>query len=29
MKDYQQPEDLTGPGGVMEELTKRRFVVSA
>ena len=22
MKDYQRPEDLTGPGGIMEQLTK-------
>src|SRR6266446_4898888 len=23
MKGYQRPEDLTGPGGIMEQLTKR------
>jgi putative transposase len=23
MKGYQRPKDLTGPGGVMEQLTKR------
>ena len=25
MKDYQRPEDLTGPGGIMEQLTKRLY----
>jgi putative transposase len=25
MKGYQKPEDLTGPGGIMEELTKRLY----
>src|SRR3979411_1462022 len=25
MKDYQRPEDLTGPGGIMEELHKRLY----
>src|SRR5258707_4934640 len=25
MKGYQRPEDLTGPGGIMEQLTKRLY----
>jgi putative transposase len=25
MKGYQKPEDLTGPGGIMEQLTKRLY----
>ena len=25
MKDYQRPEDLTGPGGILEELHKRLY----
>src|SRR5258708_1548389 len=25
MKDYQRPEDLLGPGGIMEQLTKRLY----
>src|SRR5712675_3252884 len=25
MKDYQRPSDLTGPGGIMEELHKRLY----
>jgi putative transposase len=25
LKDYQRPEDLTGPGGIMEQLTKRLY----
>ena len=25
MKDYQRPEDLTGAGGIMEQLTKRLY----
>ncbi len=25
MKDYQKPEDLVGPGGIMEQLTKRLY----
>ena len=25
LKDYQKPEDLTGPGGIMEQLTKRLY----
>jgi transposase-like protein len=25
MKDYQRPEDLTGPGGILEELYKRLY----
>jgi putative transposase len=25
MKNYQRPEDLTGPGGIMEQLTKRLY----
>jgi putative transposase len=25
MKGYQQPEDLTGPGGILEQLTKRLY----
>jgi hypothetical protein len=25
MKGYQRPEDLTGPGGIMEQLTKRFY----
>src|SRR5215467_9125013 len=25
IKDYQRPEDLTGPGGIMEQLTKRLY----
>src|SRR6202000_3536183 len=25
MKGYQKPEDLTGPGGIMEQLTKRVY----
>lgn len=25
MKDYRRPEDLTGPGGILEQLTKRLY----
>jgi putative transposase len=25
MKDYQRPEDMTGPGGILEQLTKRVY----
>jgi putative transposase len=25
MKGYERPEDLTGPGGVLEQLTKRVY----
>jgi putative transposase len=25
MKGYQRPEDLTGPGGTMEQLSKRLY----
>src|SRR5271156_791218 len=25
LKDYQKPEDLSGPGGIMEQLTKRLY----
>src|SRR5258708_17747649 len=25
MRDYQRPEDLTGPGGILEELHKRLY----
>ncbi len=25
MKDYQKPEDLVGPGGIMEQLTKQLY----
>ncbi len=25
MKGYERPEDLTGPGGIMEQLTKRLY----
>jgi putative transposase len=25
MKGYQRPEDLSGPGGIMEQLTKRLY----
>jgi putative transposase len=25
MKGYQRPEDMTGPGGILEQLTKRVY----
>jgi hypothetical protein len=25
MKCYQRPEDMTGPGGILEQLTKRVY----